>query len=129
MGELSAPPSAALPLAVARYQEAFGHQPNSVQAQQIAETVSNITVWDRVLTDWQAHNWRADSVPKMLDRYRTLSSTAPDGSDSTPKPSLLEIYEYPDIEDSVRQRWLYRFSHAGPAERIAIMVQFRKEYP
>jgi hypothetical protein len=128
-GELSVPSPAALPLAVARYIETFGNQPNSVQAQQIVEVVSDITVWDRVLTDWQAHNWRADSVPKMLDRYRTLSGAAPDSSASAPKPNFLEIYQYPDIEDSVRQRWLYRFSHAGPAERITIMAQFRKEYP
>ncbi len=114
--------------AVVRYETTFGHRPNLVQAQQIAEAVSNLSIWERVLTDWQAHNWRADSVPKMLDRYRTQAGAVPGAPASASVPNILEIYHYPDIDDAERQRWLYRFSHAGPDDRIMIMAKFREEY-
>lgn len=114
--------------AVARYSATFGHQPNQIQMQQITSTVRDLAVWERVLTDWQAHNWRSDSVPKMLDRYRTLAAASGDSSTKARVPNLLEIYQHPNIEDTERQRWLYCFTHAGPAERVAIMAKFREEY-
>jgi hypothetical protein len=126
--EEGTPSPALMNPAVMRYMATFGHQPNLVQAQQIAEAVRDLTIWDRVLTDWQAHNWRADSVPKMLDRYATLSGGVSVTPAGTPAPNILEIYHYPDIDDQERQRWLHRFSHAGPADQVAIMARFREEY-
>ncbi len=64
----SPPPSAEHP-AIAAYRAAFGRAPTACQAAAIAATVTDITRWRKVLDDWHANAWRAESVGKMLDRY------------------------------------------------------------
>jgi hypothetical protein len=66
------PPSAEHP-AIAAYRAAFGRSPTDRQAAAIAAAVTDITRWTRVLDDWHANAWRAESVGKMLDRYRNQS--------------------------------------------------------
>jgi hypothetical protein len=61
-------PSAEHP-AIAAYRAAFGHAPTARQAAAIAAAVSDLARWRRVLDDWHANPWRAESVGKMLDRY------------------------------------------------------------
>jgi hypothetical protein len=53
----------------AAYRAAFGKSPTDRQAAAIADAVTDITRWTRVLDDWHANAWRAESVGKMLDRY------------------------------------------------------------
>jgi hypothetical protein len=55
--------------AVAAYRKAFGKTPTERQRAAIAEAVADLPRWTRVLDDWQANAWRAESVGKMLDRY------------------------------------------------------------
>jgi hypothetical protein len=55
--------------AIAAYRVAFGRSPTDRQATAIADAVTDITRWTRVLDDWHANAWRAESVGKMLDRY------------------------------------------------------------
>lgn len=62
------PPSAEHP-AIAAYRAAFGRSPTDRQATAIAAAITDITRWTRVLDDWHANAWRAESVGKMLDRY------------------------------------------------------------
>jgi hypothetical protein len=62
------PPSAEHP-AIAAYRAAFDHAPTARQAAAIAAAVSDLARWTRVLDDWHANAWRAESVGKMLDRY------------------------------------------------------------
>jgi len=62
------PPSAEHP-AVAAYRAAFGRSPTARQATAIAAAITDITRWTRVLDDWHANAWLAESVGKMLDRY------------------------------------------------------------
>ena len=66
------PPSSEHP-AIAAYRAAFGHAPTARQAAAIAAAVSDLARWMRVLDDWHANAWRAESVGKMLDRYRNQS--------------------------------------------------------
>ncbi len=62
-------PSAEHPAVVA-YRAAFGKTPTERQQAAIAEAVADLPRWTKVLDDWQANAWRAESVGKMLDRYR-----------------------------------------------------------
>jgi len=62
------PPSAEHP-AIAAYRAAFGRSPTDRQAAAIAAAVSDLARWRKVLDDWHANAWRAESVGKMLDRY------------------------------------------------------------
>jgi Helix-turn-helix domain len=55
--------------AITAYRSTFGKSPTDRQATAIANAVTDITRWARVLDDWQANAWRAESVGKMLDRY------------------------------------------------------------
>lgn len=55
--------------AVAAYRTAFGKTPTERQQAAIAEAVADLPRWTKVLDDWQANAWRAESVGKMLDRY------------------------------------------------------------
>ena len=66
------PPSAEHP-AIAAYRAAFGHAPTDRQTAAITAVVTDSTRWTRVLDDWQANAWRAESVGKMLDRYHNQS--------------------------------------------------------
>jgi len=69
-GQSSAiPPPPAEHPAITAYRTTFGRSPTDRQATAIANTVTDITRWTRVLDDWQANAWRAESVGKMLDRY------------------------------------------------------------
>jgi len=65
---VSPPPNAEHP-AIAAYRAALGRAPTARQAAAIAKAVTDITRWMRVLDDWHANAWRAESVGKMLDRY------------------------------------------------------------
>jgi hypothetical protein len=64
----SRPPRAEHP-AIAAYRAAFGKSPTERQATAIANAVTDLARWTKVLEDWQANAWRAESVGKMLDRY------------------------------------------------------------
>jgi hypothetical protein len=55
--------------AITAYRATFGRSPTERQTAAIAETVTDITRWTRVLDDWEKNAWRAESVGKMLDRY------------------------------------------------------------
>jgi hypothetical protein len=55
--------------AIAAYRTTFGRSPTDRQTTAIANAVSDLTRWTRVLDDWQENAWRAESVGKMLDRY------------------------------------------------------------
>ena len=55
--------------AITAYRTTFGRSPTDRQATAIADAVTDISRWTRVLDDWQANAWRAESVGKMLDRY------------------------------------------------------------
>jgi hypothetical protein len=63
--------------AVAAYRAAFGQSPTKCQATAIAEAVADLSRWARVLDDWQANAWRAESVGKMLDRYHHAEEERP----------------------------------------------------
>jgi len=65
----SGPPPEAEHPAIAAYRAAFGRSPTARQAAAITATVTDITRWRKVLDDWHANAWRAESVGKMLDRY------------------------------------------------------------
>lgn len=67
--ELNESPPPAKHPAVAAYRAAFGKTPTERQRAAIAEVVTDLVRWTRVLDDWQANAWRAESVGKMLDRY------------------------------------------------------------
>jgi len=69
---VSPPPNAEHP-AIAAYRAAKGRAPTARQAAAIANAVTDITRWTRVLDDWHANAWRAESVGKMLDRYHIQS--------------------------------------------------------
>jgi hypothetical protein len=62
------PPPADHP-AITAYRTTFGRSPTDRQIAAIAQTVTDIERWTRVLDDWQENAWRAESVGKMLDRY------------------------------------------------------------
>jgi hypothetical protein len=64
----TSPPATEHP-AITAYRTTFGSSPTDRQATAIADAVTDITRWTRVLDDWQANAWRAESVGKMLDRY------------------------------------------------------------
>jgi len=55
--------------AITAYRVTFGRSPTERQTAAIAQTVTDIERWTRVLDDWQENAWRAESVGKMLDRY------------------------------------------------------------
>jgi hypothetical protein len=63
--------------AIAAYRAAFGRMPTERQYTVIAETVTDLDRWRRVLDDWQENAWRAESVGKMLDRYRNQAEEQP----------------------------------------------------
>jgi len=69
----SGPPPPTEHPAIAAYRAAFGRSPTDRQATAIANAVTDSTRWRKVLDDWQANAWRAESVGKMLDRYRNQS--------------------------------------------------------
>jgi hypothetical protein len=77
----TSPPSADHP-AVSAYRNTFGRSPTDHQTATIAQTVTDIGRWMRVLDDWQENAWRAESVGKMLDRYHNRDAEEVHGSRS-----------------------------------------------
>lgn len=124
----AAPTPAAPPHpAVVAYVDAFGRTPNGVQAQQIAETVADLTTWRQVLTDWQAHGWKEGAVANMLDRYRKEAAPA---ADDGPPPSVGAIHTYPGLAPEQRDRWIRKFHAAAtPAEKRAVLNRLEQEHP
>jgi hypothetical protein len=66
----AAPPPHTEHEAVSAYRATFGRSPTEAQIAAIAASVTDLDRWRRVLDDWQTNAWRAQSVGKMLDRYR-----------------------------------------------------------
>jgi hypothetical protein len=56
--------------AITAYRTTFGRSPTDRQIVAIAQTVTDVERWTRVLDDWQTNAWRPESVGKMLDRYQ-----------------------------------------------------------
>lgn len=56
---------------------------NADQIDQINTTVTALSKWQEVLRYWKASNYRAQSIPKMLDRYSSGASVADDRPGST----------------------------------------------
>src|SRR6266545_4943977 len=57
---VTSPPPTEHP-AITAYRTTFGRSPTDRQATAIANTVTDITRWTRVLDDWQQNAWRAES--------------------------------------------------------------------
>jgi len=116
--------------AIAAYVTAFREAPNTVQARQITETVSDLTVWNQVLTDWQLNGWGERSVGNMLDRYQKGLAGGEVGAADDRPLSAAPIYNHPGLSDAQRDRWIRRFRNAKtPAEQRAILAQLDKEHP
>lgn len=115
--------------AIAAYRAAFGRTPNQVQAQQIAQTVTDLVCWQSVLTDWQANGWQAGAVAKMLDRYsKDGSGSVP--AVSEPTPSVRVIHTYPGLDLDQREHWIRKFHAATPpAEKRAVLARLQQEHP
>jgi len=115
--------------AIAAYEAAFGRKLNQVQAEQIAATVTDLAVWQRVLTDWQANGWQPGAVAKMLDRYRKDTGTAAPAA-SEPAPSVRVIHTYPGLDLDQRERWIRKFHAATtPADKRAVLARLEQEHP
>jgi hypothetical protein len=63
------PPSPTEHPAITAYRTTFGRSPTDRQTVAIAQAVTDMGRWTRVLDDWLTNAWRAESVGKMLDRY------------------------------------------------------------
>ena len=114
--------------ALAAYRAAFGVSPNAVQVGQIVATVSDLTRWTQVLTDWQANDWNGRSVAKMLDRY--TKGGAADAPLPVAHVNVRAIYDHPNLDDLVRDRWLKKFRAApNSQEQQAILTRFHQEHP
>lgn len=112
--------------AVAAYVETLHETPNTVQAAQIAEIVTDLNVWRQVLTDWQLNGWGERSVGKMLDRYQ--KSFVPGGVAEVP-PSVAVIHTYPGLTPEQRERWIRKFHAATtPAEKRAVISRLEQEH-
>jgi hypothetical protein len=77
----TSPPLAEHP-AITAYRATFGRSPTDPQITAIAQTVTDIERWRRVLDDWQANAWRIESVGKMLDRYQNRDEEHTHGAHS-----------------------------------------------
>jgi hypothetical protein len=91
----TSPPATEHP-AITAYRTTFGRSPTDRQTTAIADAVTDISRWTRVLDDWQENAWRIESVGKMLDRYHNhveehsyaASSNRPTHADGRPgRPS------------------------------------------
>ena len=61
---------------------------NADQVQQISTTVTNIGKWQVVLRYWKESNYRAQSIPKMLDRYASGNTVATDRPNGNRQASI-----------------------------------------
>ncbi len=77
----TSPPPTEHPAIIA-YRTTFGKSPTDRQATAITDAVTDITRWTRVLDDWQANAWRAESVGNMLDRYHNRNAEEVHGTRS-----------------------------------------------
>jgi hypothetical protein len=112
--------------AVEQYTRLTGQEPNAVQVDAIAQTVTDLDAWKHVITDWQAHGWNVANVADMLDRYRRQTGTQPQEE----RVSDMPIIMHPDLKDEERDDWLYRFRQAStPPEKRAVLEQFKSEHP
>jgi hypothetical protein len=84
-------PGAADHPAVAAYRTTFGQSPTARQATAIAECVTDLARWQRVLDDWLTNAWRRESVGKMLDRYQ--HQHAEGRRETQPRPSGRAVSE------------------------------------
>jgi hypothetical protein len=115
--------------ALAAYSAAFGRAPNAVQAQQIAEVVTDMALWQRVLTDWQANGWKEGAVAKMLDRYRKEAGLVSSNEPERP-PRSSSIHDYPGLTSDERSDWLLRFHRAEtPDAKRAVLARLAQEHP
>ncbi|MBX0329888.1 hypothetical protein K2Z83_19675 [Oscillochloris sp. ZM17-4] len=115
--------------AIDTYRVATGRTPNPVQAQQIAATVTDLVIWQRVLTDWQANGWQVGAVAKMLDRYAKDAGVAAPAP-SEPPPSVFTIHTYPGLEPEQRDIWIRRFHAATtPNEKRGVLRRLEQEHP
>lgn len=132
----SAPAPAVVPVtgdtehpAIAAYKAAFGRELNSVQAEEIIRTVTDLATWQQVLRDWQLEDWKTGGVGKMLDRYqKKLPGAVPAASERA--PSVRVIHTYPGLDLDQREPWIRRFHAATtPAEKRAVLARLEQEYP
>jgi hypothetical protein len=115
--------------AIDAYRVATGRTPNPVQAQQIATMVTDLAIWQRVLTDWQANGWQVGAVANMLDRSAKEAGVAAPAP-SEPPPSVLAIHTYPGLDLDQRDVWIRRFHAATtPAEKRAVVKRLEQEHP
>lgn len=115
--------------AIEAYVTAFGRCPNAVQTNQIVGLVADLSLWERVLTDWQANGWKETSVANMLDRYcKERESAAVPKSEQ--RPSVGVIHYYPDLTMDERERWIRRFHAAETVgEKHAVLERLKREHP
>lgn len=131
----SAPPSTPTPQssaahpALAAYTAAFGRTPNAVQSTQIIATVTDLALWQRVLTEWQANGWKEAAVAKMLDRYRKEAGLVSSNEPERPPRSSF-IHDYPGLTSDERSDWLLRFHRAEtPDAKRAVLARLAQEHP
>jgi hypothetical protein len=115
--------------AIDAYTAAFGRAPNDVQAAQIVATVTDLEIWQRVLTEWQANGWKEAAVAKMLDRYRKEAGLVSSNEPERP-PRSSYIHDYPGLTSDERSDWLLRFHRAEtPDAKRAVLARLAQEHP
>lgn len=110
--------------AVLRYITLTGQRPRAHQSDAIAATVTDLTVWEQLIQDWQNHGWNEKNIAGLLDRYRTQTGQTP--------PDLVRdsAIVLAPIGSEARGVWLARFRAAAtPAAKRAVLEQFYAAYP
>lgn len=107
------------------------------RVQQLIAQVTDLAVWEVVLTNWQAQyaarpggpNWA--HVDGLLERYtREVASGRATAGAAKPIPAMI-LDEHPEPRDpQERSRWFKQYQAAqGPAAKQDVLRQFLQTYP
>ncbi len=106
------------------------------RAQEIIVKVTDLPVWEAVLTNWQVQyqaraNW--GHFEGLLERYvreMAAGSAPPAESATLPDLSTRWIQLHPGLSVDERAAWVMRFHRAGgKAEKRALLTRFLAEHP
>ena len=106
------------------------------RAQEIIVKVTDLPVWEAVLTNWQVQyqaraNW--GHFEGLLERYAremAAGSAPPAGSAALPDLSARWMQLHPGLSVDERNAWVGRFRGSKtPAEKRALLTRFLAEHP
>ena len=67
--------------AVTAYRDKFHKPPNEEQRQEIAGKITDLALWETILSGWRLHDWKPGNIPGMIEAYQAGGRACGHGND------------------------------------------------